>query len=138
MSKIRSRFPEFWPLHERIKDVTFENQSWEQIVYDFDNKDAVFYMDPPYLTAYRGTYKHEMTQDDHRRLLDTIMGMKAFVAISGFENELYDKYDWDERHTWPVHQSIKGMAFHEENQKAGHEVFTKRDDQEEVLWIKRH
>jgi DNA adenine methylase len=136
MSKIRNKFPDFWPLHDRIKDVTFENQDWEQIVYDYDNEDAVFYMDPPYLTAYKGTYKHEMTYDEHRHLLDVIMKMKAFVAVSGFSNELYDSYKWDEKYTWDVNQSIKAMAFHEENYKAELKDLATRETQEEVLWIK--
>lgn len=135
-SKIRNKFPEFWPLHDRIKDVMFENQDWQQMVTDFDQEDAVFYMDPPYLTAYRGTYKHEMNDDEHRYLLDTIMSMDAFVAVSGFANELYDKYPWDERHTWDVAQSIKAMAFTDENYKSDEVGLKTRQSHEEVLWIK--
>jgi len=136
VAKIRNKFPEFQALHNRIKDVTFENQDWERMVRDFDQEDAVFYMDPPYLTAHKGTYKNEMSYDEHRYLLDTIMDMKGFVAISGFSNELYDKYDWSERHTWDVAQSIKAMAFTDENYKADEVGLKTRPKHEEVLWIK--
>ena len=136
VSKIRNKFPEFQPLHDRIKDVTFENQDWERMVRDFDQEDAVFYMDPPYLTAHRGTYKNEMSYDEHRHMLDTIMEMKSLVAVSGFNNELYDSYDWDERHTWDIAQSIKPMAFTDENNKTCEDGINTRTDHEEVLWIK--
>jgi DNA adenine methylase len=137
VSKIRNKFPEFQPLHDRIKDVTFENQDWERMVRDYDQEDSVFYMDPPYLTAYRGIYKNEMTYDEHRHLLDTIMNMEGFVAVSGFSNELYDSYEWDERHTWDVAQSIKAMAFTEENNKTDLAELNIRPKHEEVLWIKQ-
>ncbi len=136
VAKIRNKFPEFWPLHNRIKDVTFENADWSQMITDFDQEDCVFYMDPPYLTAHKGTYKNEMSYDEHRRLLDTIMDMDAYVAVSGFSNELYDKYTWDERHTWDVAQSIKAMAFTDENYKADDAGNKTRQSHEEVLWIK--
>lgn len=136
VAKIRNKFPEFQPLHDRIKDVTFENQDWSQMVRDFDSDETVFYMDPPYLTAHRGTYKNEMSYDEHRHLLDTIQQTKGFVALSGFSNELYDSYDWDERHTWDVAQSIKAMAFTEENYKADEVGLKTRPKHEEVLWIK--
>jgi hypothetical protein len=62
--------------------------------------------------------------------------MKGFVAVSGFANELYDSYGWDERHVWDVAQSIKPMAFHEENHKDDEVGLKTRSNHEEVLWIK--
>ena len=126
---------EFDKVHNRIKFCLIENQDWRNIVHDFDNEEAVFYLDPPYYMVHKGTYKHELTTQEHRDLLNHIMKMQSFVAISGYHNELYDSYDWDEVHEWDSQVSIQPMAFHEENNKAGQN--SQRSSAKEVLWIKR-
>lgn len=133
-SKMAKHILEFDQIHNRMKLCLIENQDWRSILLDFDHSEAVFYIDPPYLEAYSGTYKHELKEQDHVDLLNRIMKMEGFVALSGYENHLYDKYDWDERHTWSKAVSIKPMAFHDENCKRNNHA--QRDNAKEVLWIK--
>lgn len=54
--------------------------------------DAVVYCDPPYLLSTRQNriyYEHEMTDEDHARLLDVIKNLPCRVLISGYWSELY-------------------------------------------------
>ena len=37
-----------------------------------------------------GRYSHEYTEDDHRRLLNVLITLRGKVALSGYDNELYN------------------------------------------------
>lgn len=57
-------------------------------------QDIMIYLDPPYLLetrrSQRRIYRYELTEDDHRRLLDVITRLKCMVMISGYASKLYD------------------------------------------------
>lgn len=125
---------EFDQLHARLRQVVIENQDYKNILHDFDNPDAVFYLDPPYYKVYKGTYKCEIPDEEHKVMLNHIMEMQGFVALSGYDNELYNKYDWDATYQWEAGVAIKPMAFHDSNNK---ETETQqRETTTETLWIK--
>ena len=51
--------------------------------------------DPPYLQTTRqtqGTYAHEMTSDDHLKLLQALGTIKGKFLLSGYPSSLYDTY----------------------------------------------
>lgn len=81
-------------LQQRFEHVHVENDSFEQILYRYDNKNAFFYLDPPYVASTRksGEYKNELSDDDHKRLMDIITCplFESKVMLSGYRNELYD------------------------------------------------
>lgn len=87
-------------LHQRLKNVIIENLDWSTILTDYDHKDAVFYLDPPYMEAYAGTYKFGMTEFEHKELLDLVFQLEGYVAISGYAHPLYDAYNWDSKIEW--------------------------------------
>ncbi|NPD70345.1 hypothetical protein HN018_28165 (plasmid) [Lichenicola cladoniae] len=54
---------------------------------------TLIYADPPYLHATRTSskrYRHELTDDDHRALLQRLMLSSASVIVSGYPSDLYD------------------------------------------------
>lgn len=62
-------------------------------------QDVLIYIDPPYVLSTRSgkrLYKHEMTDDDHVRLLLAATNCSCQVAISGYPSQLYDDFldDW--------------------------------------------
>lgn len=136
--KVRAALPLFPIIHDRMAGVQIENQDWYDCITDYDASDAVFYLDPPYIDAYRGTYKYEMTNDDHRRLLNLVFTSQGFFAISGYPNPLYENQDWDNRFEWEVFVSMRSEAFTEGNSKAHLESADKgnRGHAKEVLWIR--
>lgn len=88
---------EWRPIHNRMKNVTIENQDWRLILKDFDSKSAVFYLDPPYYNAANQAYENsQMFKRDHAVMLETIFKMEGFIAVSGYDNELYSSFPWDE------------------------------------------
>jgi len=92
-------------IHLRLKNTVIENMDWSNCIKDYDNHDAVFYLDPPYIGVYKGTYAHEMSHIEHIKMLEVIMKMKGFVALSGYANELYDSYKWSNRIEWVSSQN---------------------------------
>lgn len=115
---IRDKLTEFFAVHERLRYVTIENQDWPSIFRDFDTHDTVFYVDPPYIDAYKGTYKYELSKADHVKLIDTIMDCEGFVALSAYPNEIYDSYKWDNYYSWDQYVSLTGQAVTETNSQS--------------------
>lgn len=134
--KIQNKLKGFQTIHERFRHIQVENQDWRQCLTDYDHEEAVFYLDPPYLAVHEGAYTHTMTHDDHRELLDTVMSMKAFVAMSGYSNPLYEEQDWDNRYEWEAHVSLTPAGDIKGNRKEHLVSVTKREKAAEVLWIK--
>lgn len=81
-------------IHDRLRGVTLYNTSWEEVLRDHDNPDAFLYMDPPYMKGTRSknsgrVYDHEMSDNDHKNLLDACNASKSKVLISGYQSNLY-------------------------------------------------
>jgi DNA adenine methylase len=131
---IRDKLKYFHDIHERFKYVQIENQDWEQLVFDYDHHDTVFYMDPPYVDANRGIYEHELDHEQHRKLIDIIFNLKGFVAISGYSNPLYDNQPWDNKFDWNVTSTIESQVANPGNRKQI--VSGSRPQVKECLWIK--
>jgi len=78
---------------ERLRFVQIECLSFEDIFRKYDTSETFFYCDPPYpFTGERGkrvVYKNEMTDDDHKRLVDILLNIKGKVMLSGYDTPLY-------------------------------------------------
>ena len=87
--------------HERLKRVVVLNRDAVEIIKSEDSPDTFFYLDPPYVHDTRSTtgeYQHEMTLEDHRRLLNTLAPLKGKFLLSGYSHDLYHEFaqlcDW--------------------------------------------
>lgn len=133
--KVQNSLKLFEGVHHRIKHVLIENLDWRQCLKDFDDEDTVFYLDPPYLDASSGIYKCSFTKADHAELLERVMELRGFCAVSGYASHLYDSYKWDDRHTWETRITITANSFESgNNQKHGTE---RSNSATECLWIKK-
>jgi DNA adenine methylase len=109
----------------RLRHVELYRADAFDLIGRYDNHDTLFYLDPPYMhetrTA-RRAYAHEMSDDAHIRLLDTILDVNGMVVLSGYHNPLYDHVlrEW-ERH-----------EFERPNDSGQTKVKTRRT---EVLWL---
>ena len=111
-------------VHARLKRVVILNRPALEVITGQDGPDTLFYCDPPYLHATRASpdvYAHEMTEDEHRQLLEVLNGCKGKVMLSGYPSELYDR----ELAGWTRH------AFDLPNNAAGGK---KKGRETEVLW----
>ena len=131
--KIRERFHLFDLVHSRFREIQVENLDWRVCLKDFDDKDGdvVFYLDPPYIS--KNHYQHKMSIENHREMCHIIMGMKNFVALSGYENSVYDEFEWDHVYSWEIKDDGSDNRF---NTDGSETIKTKRGFAKEFLWIK--
>lgn len=81
-------------VRERLKHVQIDNDDALAIIERYDNSDALFYVDPPYVTSTRDSqtrYNHEMSDQDHIELAKTLNAIKGRAIVSGYHTALYDE-----------------------------------------------
>lgn len=78
----------------RLKNVQIENMDAMELIKRYNTADVFIYIDPPYLTNLRKgyIYKHEMTEEQHIKLLEAALNHSGKVMISGYESEMYAEY----------------------------------------------
>ena len=79
---------------ERLKEVQIENLDILELIKKYDKEDTLFYLDPPYIQDTRKqkkSYDHEMTDEQHKELIDVLIGIKGKVVLSGYDHPIYDK-----------------------------------------------
>ena len=91
---------------ERLRGVVIEHRDASEVMLRMDRVNSLFFVDPPYVTATRSSlanrgvathgYKHEMTDEDHRRLAVTLRDLQGMVMLCGYPCALYDELygDW--------------------------------------------
>lgn len=86
---------------DKLKDLVEDIRLWQienrdalKVIRQYDDKDAFFYCDPPYVSDTRtggDAYKFEMTDEDHKCLGDALNGIEGRAMVSGYRSSLYDE-----------------------------------------------
>lgn len=79
---------------ERLKNVFIDRQDAIACMRYWDNEDAVFYCDPPYLHETRAKghlskYSNEMSIEEHAAMVDCLLELQGAVVLSGYEHDVY-------------------------------------------------
>lgn len=86
----------------RLKSVVLEQCDASKLMLELDAPRTLFYVDPPYHPDTRqknrrrrgggvNVYAHELTEEDHGTLLETLMSLDGMVVLSGYPHPLYDE-----------------------------------------------
>lgn len=77
---------------DRLKDAEIETRPALDVIARYRSPHVLIYADPPYPLATRNgrMYQYEMTDEEHRNLLDALDDHPGPVAMSGYACELYD------------------------------------------------
>ena len=83
----------FLQVADRLRGVQIENRPAMELIERFNYPNVLIYADPPYLlsTRHGKQYRHEMTERDHRELLEALKAHRGPVIISGYQSKLYEK-----------------------------------------------
>jgi DNA adenine methylase len=78
----------------RLKMVQIEHRPAVELIKAFNHDNVLVYVDPPYVmsTRSRKMYQHEMTDQDHVELLETLLQHTGPVMLSGYDNDIYNTY----------------------------------------------
>jgi DNA adenine methylase len=87
-----NRVDHIWRFVERMRSVQVDNLDWRACLQRYDHADTVFYLDPPYVPSTRrsGSYSHELTEDDHRELVERVLELAGVAIVSGYDHQLYE------------------------------------------------
>ena len=84
-------------IHSRMRSVQVEHSDFRVLFKNYDRPETLFYVDPPYTADTRkaGGYAHEMTDADHRDLVEILRGLKGRALLSGYATPLYAPLEAD-------------------------------------------
>jgi DNA adenine methylase len=88
----------------RLMTVQIDCRDALEVIRYWDSPDTLFYVDPPYVTETRktlGAYAHEMSAEQHEKLVELLLGIKGKAVVSGYEHPLYSPFV---RAGWEVHK----------------------------------
>jgi DNA adenine methylase len=114
-------------VHARLRQVVVLNCPAVEVIRTYDGPDVLSYIDPPYLATTRAApdiYAHEMSEAQHRELLDVLGAVQGKFLLSGYRSDLYDRAA--ERYGW------RREEFSIANHAAGG---AKKGRETEVLWF---
>lgn len=105
-------YRDFTIYSKRLKHASIENMSYEKLIKEYDDKDALFYLDPPYVGTenYYKTPK-DFSMNDHRNLALILQSIKGKFILSYNDcelvRELYAGFRFEEAQ---INYSLNGAA----------------------------
>lgn len=87
----------------RLVGVLIENQAALRVLTDHDGPETLHFVDPPYQQSLRimssgkeRCYRYEMTDSQHRELLEHLRGLQGMVVLTTYPSDLYERVlkDW--------------------------------------------
>lgn len=87
----------------RLMKAYISNEDAVKCIKRWDDKEAFFYCDPPYIDTDCGHYSG-YTHDQYQELISTLENIKGKALVSGYENDIIPK-TW-KRHKFPARSSV--------------------------------
>jgi len=100
VSKWRSAIERLPDMQQRIASLQVDHVDFRKCIRNYDSPQTCFYCDPPYTQDSRRVkkiYRHELSDDDHRDLIDILLNIEGMAILSGYENDIYAellKHGW--------------------------------------------
>lgn len=87
-----NRVDHIWRFVDRLRLVQIENLDWRSCLDRYDDLDALFYLDPPYVPETRraGGYTHELGAEDHEELVERVLALQGCAIVSGYDHPIYE------------------------------------------------
>jgi len=107
----------------RLRGIQIEHDTVLNIVDRYNKPSVCLYLDPPYVRSLRSDkkrYRHEYTDGDHVILAQKLEAFTGYVAVSGYEGDMYD-----EIFPAPTWTKSYGQILR---------TNTKKKERQEVLW----
>lgn len=124
-------------IHNRLRAVQIEHSDFRVLFKNYDRPESLFYVDPPYVADTRkgGKYAHEMTDADHRDLVDILRGLKGRALLSGYATPLYAPLEADGWRRQDFAVSCSAAAKTKATGITGAGAATRMQGRTESVWI---
>jgi len=124
-------------IHERMMRVQIEHADFRHVLRRYDTRETFFHVDPPYVpeTRRKGGYRHELTLDDHRELVEIVLGLQGKALVAAYDHPIYAPLDaagWH-RHDFPVTCSAAGRT--RASGLLGQGAVSLRQPRVETIWL---
>jgi DNA adenine methylase len=89
-----TRLAALFYMHNRLRNTRIFCKDYREILEKENIPEALIYLDPPYVHETRRKktyYEFEWTDEQHEEMVDLLLGMKAKVILSGYDNRIYDR-----------------------------------------------
>jgi len=110
-----------------------------EVIRYWDSPNTLFYVDPPYVTETRKTsnaYAYEMSAEQHKELVELLLGIKGKAVVSGYEHPLYSPFG---QAGWEVHRfqtSCNAAGRIRKSGLQGDGSASAKVPRTEVVWVK--
>ena len=86
------------PIYEqRLRKVIIENVDFERLIKTYDRRNALFYLDPPYVNSEQYYTAYQFSESDHCRLYNVLKNISGKFILSyndcEFVRNLYKNYN---------------------------------------------
>ncbi len=127
------RLPE---VHERMRRVQIECSDWRVVIERYAGDGWLAYCDPPYVHGARrsGGYEHELSDRDHRELVERLMAYDGAVVLSGYRTPLYKPLDRAGWESIEIDVVCAASGRTRANKLQGPGVAKKKQGRVEVIW----
>ena len=131
-SKWFSKITKLQQFHSRVMQLQVECDSFEKLLSRYDAPGTFFYLDPPYVLSTRssGGYRHELDDEDHKRLVSLCAQSQGKIMLSGYKNDIY--LELEERGWERVDFDVAMTAANSKHPTGG---VGKRPRRTESIWI---
>jgi DNA adenine methylase len=93
ISSYKAKIKRLKPIAKRLTDVQITNRDAIDVIQTFDTEQGLIYCDPPYppeVREFEDAYGVEMKDEKHREMAEVLQSSEADIAISSYENDLYN------------------------------------------------
>ncbi len=82
-------------IHDRLSSVIIENCNGVSLLCRYDNSNTFAYLDPPYHHSTRTStrYLQDMNNNEHKELINFLLGCKCKILLSGYINKEYKRLE---------------------------------------------
>jgi len=95
-------------VHNRLARVQIEHRDFRDVIQRHNTPGTLIYCDPPYVLSTRSgsVYRYEMSDEDHRDLIEVLLKYPQMVMLSGYDNPIYEGLNWHKNTIQTVCHSV--------------------------------
>ncbi len=137
ISKYLAKIAGLPTFHLRLQEAQIENLDFRRILRTHNSPETLAYVDPPYVLALRNKshkYLFDMSEIDHRELVQMLLEYQGMVVISGYDHAIYKPLEHAGWHRTEIETTCHAVGRTRANGMQGKGVILKNHRRIEIVW----